>query len=140
MAQIMGLKKCMPKYKEVANKKNNFEHIQDDDFKKAKSELIEYIKKDNTIVVRDPCHWTGKFRGACHQQCNIMYRRTYKIPAFFHNFTGYESHHIFKHLSSLEKAPTVIAKSLEKFTSLKIGNIQINDSLQFMGCSMDKLV
>ena len=93
----------MPKYKEVANKKNNFKHITDDDFKNAKSELIEYIKKHNTIVVRDHCHWTGEFRGAAHQHCNLMYRKTYNIPAFFHNFTGYDSHHIFKHLSSLKR-------------------------------------
>ena len=45
--EIMGLKRCMPEYKKVTNKKNNFEHIQDD-FNKAISELIEYMKKHNT--------------------------------------------------------------------------------------------
>ena len=69
-----------------------------------------------------------------------MYRKTYNIPCFFHNFTGYDSHHLFKSLSSLEKAPTVVAKSLEKFTSMDIGHIRIQDSLQFLNCSLDKLV
>ena len=83
------------------------------------------MKTHNDIVVRGHCHWTGEFRGAAHQHCNIMYRKTFNIPAFFHNYTGYDSHHIFRHLSSLEKAPTVVVKSLEKFTSMNIGHIQI---------------
>ena len=69
-----------------------------------------------------------------------MYRKTYNIPAYFHNLTGYDSHNIFKHLSALEKDPTVVAKSLEKCTSMKIGHIEMKDSLQFMGSSLDKLV
>ena len=62
------------------------------------------------------------------------------IPAIFHNWSGYDSHLLFKSMSCLEKPPKVIAKSLEKFTSLTIGHIEIKDSLNFMGCSLDKLV
>ena len=46
----------------------------------------------------------------------------------------------FQILSSLEKAPTVVAKSLEKFTAMNIGHIRIQDSLQFLNYSLDKLV
>ena len=106
----------------------------------SKMNIKEYLKKNNPTVVRDHFHFTGKYRGAAHQHCNIMYRKTYTIPAYFHNFTGYDSHNIFKHLSALQKAPAVVAKSLEKFTSMKIGHIEIKDSLQFMGSSLDKLV
>ena len=86
--RIMGLKKCMPKYKEVEKKKNNFKFIREKDFNTAKAELLEYLKQHNITVVRDYCHFTGKFREAAHQHCNLMYRKQTKIPAFFHNFTG----------------------------------------------------
>ena len=33
-----------------------------------------------------------------------------------------------------------IAKNLEKFTSLRVGNITMKDSLQFLPSSLDKLV
>ena len=98
------------------------------------------MKDNNNIVVRDHCHFTGKFRGAAHQTCNIMYRKITKIPSFFHNFTGYDSHLLFQSLSTLKKSPTVLAKSLEKFTTLTIGHIELKDSLNFMGLSLDKLV
>ena len=91
-------------------------------------------------VVRDHCHFTGKFRGAAHQNCNLLYRKTFKIPAFFHNFSGYDSHLLFKNLSCLQIPPEVVAKSLENFTSMTIGNNEIKDSLNFMGLSLDKLV
>merc|ERR1712112_331706 len=138
--KIMGLPGRVPTYKEVENKMNFYEDIPDELFQDTKTKLKEYLKVHNNIVVRDHCHWTGKFRGAAHQHCNIMFRKTYNIPCFFHNFTGYDSHHLFKNLSSLEKAPTVVAKSLEKFTSMDIGQIRIQDSLQFLNCSLDKLV
>ena len=90
--------------------------------------------------MRDHCHFTGEFRGAAHQYCNLMLRKRLKIPAFFHNFTGYDSHLLFKSLSCVKQPVEVLAKNLEKFTSLSIGNIEIKDSLNFMGCSLDKLV
>ena len=69
-----------------------------------------------------------------------MFRKITKIPAFFHNFTGYDSHLLFKSLSTLKNPPEVLEKSLEKFTAMTIGNIEIKDSLNFMSCSLDKLV
>ena len=42
--------------------------------------------------VRDHDHITGKFRGAAHSRCNLQLRKTIKIPVFFHNFRGYDSH------------------------------------------------
>ena len=136
----MGLPGRVPTYKEVENKVNYYDDIPEEKFKEAKAKLKEYLKVNNDVVVRDHCHWTGKFRGAAHQHCNIMYRKTYKIPCFFHNFTGYDSHHIFQNISSPEKAPIVVAKSLKKFTAMNIGHIRIQDSLQFLNYSMDKLI
>ena len=43
----------------------------------------KYSEKD--IRVRDHCHITGKHRGLAHQDYNINYRLTDKIPVIFHN-------------------------------------------------------
>ena len=80
-------------------------------------------------------------RGAAHNHCNRQYRKTYKIPVFFHNLTGYDSHIIFENLASLKlkNPPTVIPKSLEKYVSIKVGPIEFKDSAQFLSSSLDKL-
>ena len=41
---------------------------------------------------RDNDHLTGKYRGAAHEGCNLMLRKTYKVPVFFDNFRGYDWH------------------------------------------------
>ena len=50
----------------------------------------KYINKD--IIVQDHCHITGKYRGSAHQDCNLNFRLTDKIPLIFHNLCGYDSH------------------------------------------------
>ena len=44
------------------------------------------------LRVRDQCHITGKCRVSAHQDCNINYRLTDKIPVILHNLKGYDSH------------------------------------------------
>ena len=57
-------------------------------------------------------------------------------------FLGYDGHLIFENLAKLKlkKAPTVIAKSQEKFISIQLGPVEFKDSLQFLNSSLDKLV
>ena len=62
---------------------------------KCKKEL----DRNKDVVVHDHCHFTGKFRGAAHQDCNLAYKidkSTYKLPIVFHNLSGYDSHLIFQ--------------------------------------------
>ena len=35
--------------------------------------------------VRDHCHYTGKYRGAAHNICNLRYKIPKEIPIVFHN-------------------------------------------------------
>ena len=108
----------------------------------ANEALANYIKKNDCRVVRDHCHFTGKFRGAAHNHCNRQVKKTYKIPVFFHNLQRYDGHIVFENLAKLKlnKAPKVIAKSLESFLSIKLGTLEFKDSLQFLNSSLDKLV
>ena len=49
---------------------------------------------DHSDKVRDNDRVTGQYRAAAHKRCNIRLRRSCKIPIFFHNFGGYDSHFI----------------------------------------------
>ena len=52
--------------------------------------------------VRDHCHITGKYMGAAHNYCNFHRSDTrLKIPVFFHNGKGYDSHFIINEISNI---------------------------------------
>ena len=51
----------------------------------------KYFTEDD-VRVKDHCHITGKYRGAAHNECNINFRLTNKIPVIFYNLKGYDSH------------------------------------------------
>ena len=55
--------------------------------------------KNNHIKVRDHCHYTGKYRGAAHKICNLMYNTPREIPVIFHNGCSYDYHFIIKGLA-----------------------------------------
>ena len=40
--------------------------------------------------VRDHCHYTGKYRGAAHNNCNLNYKIPKEIPVVFHNGSTYD--------------------------------------------------
>jgi hypothetical protein len=98
-------------------------------------------------LVRDHDHFTGNFLGAACNTCNLE-RRIAKpfIPIVFHNFKGYDLHHILKH--AISAFPhwdiTCIPQSGEKFISLGVkikGGVSLRfiDSLQFLSASLDEL-
>ena len=91
--------------------------------------------------VRDHDHMSGKYRGAAHNSCNMQLRRQYKIPVFFHNWRGYDSHFIVQELPKFAKRKvSIIGQSLEKYLVLSWAeHIVFKDSLQFMSYSLDKL-
>ena len=91
--------------------------------------------------VRDHCHFTGQFRGAAHNLCNLKMRVVKKIPVFFHNLAGYDSHIIFRSLNQVEglSEPKLIAKAMENFITFSIDELHFKDSLNFLSSSLDKL-
>ena len=48
--------------------------------------------------VRDHCHYTGKYRGAAHNICNLRYKIPKDIPIIFHNGSTYDFHFIIREL------------------------------------------
>ena len=54
--------------------------------------------------VRDHCHITGRYRGAAHNKCNLLWQisaEKLKIPIVFHNLKGYDSHLIMQKLGKV---------------------------------------
>ena len=49
--------------------------------------MLKIVKK-----VRDHCHYTGKFRGAAHNSCNLEYQKPNFFPVVFHHLSGYDAH------------------------------------------------
>ena len=58
--------------------------------------LTRVIKKHHKV--RDHCHYTGKYRGAAHNICNLRYKIPNEIPIVFHNGSTYDYHFIIKEL------------------------------------------
>ena len=46
--------------------------------------------------VKDHCHYTGEYRGAAHNICNLKHRVPKEIPIVFHNGSTYDYHFIMK--------------------------------------------
>ena len=50
--------------------------------------------------VRDHCHYTGQYRGAAHNRCNLNHRIPSHIPVVFHNLSKYDAHLFIRELAS----------------------------------------
>ena len=108
--------------------------------------------------VRDHCHFTGRYRGAAHNRCNLKYSKPNNISVFFHNLSGYDSHLFIKKLNVTEGYIDCIPNNEENYISfsktIKTGEyknkkgetkdknfkIVFKDSLKFMASSLEALV
>ena len=67
--------------------------------------------------VRDHCHFTGQYRGAAHNSCNLNCRKPLILPVIFHNLQGYDAHLFIKQLASLPGDLNCIPSTEEKYIS-----------------------
>ena len=67
--------------------------------------------------VKNHCHYTGRFRGAAHNSCNLKYKKPKFIPVVFHNLSGYDSHLFIKNLGFTEGTIDCIPNNDEKYIS-----------------------
>ena len=129
----------------VRHRRNDFEDDEAEDDETDEDEEVHTDRRrgpDMNGKVRDHDHLTGKFRGAAHNRCNLRMKKSYKIPVFFHNFRGYDSHLIVKGMAAFpEMKIRIIGQTLEKYLTVSWGdNIVFKDSFQFMSTSLDTLV
>ena len=67
-----------------------------------KSETCHICKKELlTDKVIDHCHFTGQYRGAAHNSCNVQCRKPMILPVIFRNLQGYDAHLFIKQLACL---------------------------------------
>ena len=118
----------------------------------------EEFNDDKGVKVRDHCHFTGRYRGAAHNSCNLKYRKPNFTPMVFHNLSGYDSHLFIKNLGFSAGNIDCIPNNEERFISftkrIQVGSymskkvknkplyhqIRFIDSFKFMATSLDNLV
>ena len=126
-------------------------------FKKAKycSMCEEPLGEDK---VRDHCHFTGKYRGAAHNKCNLRCRKPRVLPVIFHNLQGYDAHLFIKELAKISGKLDCIPSTEERYISfskhIKVGEfrgvtgkmieitfeVRFIDSFKFLQTSLANLV
>ena len=119
----------------------------------CKKEFNNNDKKN--YKVRDHCHYTGKYRGAAHNICNLRYKVPKEIPIVFHNGPTYDYHFIIKELvKEFEGNFECLGENTEKYITFpvplkkKIENkdleitykVRFIDSYRFMSSSLSNLV
>ena len=112
--------------------------------------------------VKDHCHYTGKYRGAVHDICNLRYKIPKEITVVFHNGSTYDYHFIIKELAEeFEGEFECLGKNTEKYITFSVPikkettkkekngndkitkisyNIKFIDSCRFMSTSLSNLV
>ena len=71
--------------------------------------------------VRDHCHYTGKYRGAAYNICNLRYKVPKEIPIVFHNGSAYDYHFIIKELlKEFEGNFECLGENTEKYITFSV--------------------
>ena len=119
----------------------------------CKKEFNNNDKKQQKV--RDHCHYTGKYRGAAHNICNLRYKVHKEIPVVYHNGSTCDYHFIIKELvkefvgnfeclgENTGKYLTFSVPLKKKIKNKDIEityNIKFIDSYRFMSSSLSKLV
>ena len=108
--------------------------------------------------VEDHCHYTGKYRGAAHNICNLRYKIPKEIPIVFHNGSTYDYHFIIQELAKeFDGNFECLSENTEKYITFSVPikkeikkkkdkiieityKIKFIDSYRFMSTSLSKLV
>ena len=120
---------------------------------KGENENDDNNKNEKYQKVKDHCHYTGKFRGAAHNYCNLRYNIPKNIPIVIHNAV-YDTHFIIKQLvekfkvefecigQNMEKYITILVPIKKKCDNDKIISYKLKfiDSFRFMPTSLSNLV
>lgn len=106
----------------------------------------------NYTIVKDYCHLTGKYRGAAHEMCNMLFVETRIVPVVFHNLGRDDAHAILAKLSAMQNDDTITGLSvnddkyisftvtIKNSSSLKKVKFRFIDSYMFLPSTLDQLV
>ena len=153
------LEEDVKKIYKIPAKKMIFGEKEREDFERATECWICQGKLKGDDRVRDHCHYTGKYRGAAHNKCNLRYEKPSFIPVVFHNLSGYDSHLFIKNLGASQGNIKCIPNNEEKYISFTkdvvidsekqddiepkkkniVKQLRFIDSFRFMTSSLDKL-
>ena len=121
-------------------------------------EICYICKKEfdeKNYKVRDHCHYTGKYRRAAHNMCNLRYEIPKEILVVFHNGSTYDYHFIIKELvKEFESNFECLGENTEKYITFSVPikkkienkNIEITykikfiDSYRYMSMLLSKLI
>ena len=71
--------------------------------------------------VKDHCHYTGKYRGAAHNICNLRHKVPKEIPVVLHNGSTYDYHFIIKELvKEFDGNFDCLGKNTEKYITFSV--------------------
>ena len=138
-------------------KKPNSLNLSDKEEKEFQSATICYIceelfkdeKTGKILKARDHCYFTGKYRGAAHNECNLACRKPLILPVIFHNLQGYDAHLFIKQFAKVPEDFFSIPTTEEKYITFskkqekvlfKKFEIRFIDSYKFLQESLDNLV
>ena len=85
-----------------------------------------YVKKIALMItikskVKDHCHYTGNYRGAAHDICNLRYKMPKEIPVVFRNSSTYDYHFIIKELAEkFEGQFECLRENTEKYITFSV--------------------
>ena len=139
----------------IPEKKMIFEKEEKERFhKETKCWMCNEEFNDKDVKVRGHCHFTGRYRGAAHSNCNLNYRKLNFTPLVFHNLSGYDSHLFIKNLGFSAGNIDCIPNNEERYISftkrIQVGSyttkegetkplhhkIRFIGSFKFMGTSL----
>ena len=125
----------------------------------CEQDLFKDKETGQLLKVRDHCHFTGEYRGAAHNECNLKGKKPLILPVIFHNLQGYDSHLFIKQLAKVSGDLSCIPSTEEKYIlfskkikvdeyfSRKMGKllpkkfeIRFIDSFKFLQTSLANLV
>ena len=105
--------------------------------------------------VRDYCYFTGRYRGAAHNDCNLRHKIPKNIPIVFHNGSMYDYHFLIKELAEeFDRNFECFGENMEKYITFSVpikkrienknmditNRLKFIDSFRFMSTSLSKLV
>ena len=89
----------------------------------------EKKKTGKILKVRHHCHFTGKYRGAAHNDCNLKCCKPLFIPVLFHNLQGYDAHLFIKQLAKISgdlKEMNIIRSENHDIYSMTVNKVALS--------------